>query len=163
MVADDPVGSPLLPPGARVVELEIPARPDYLDVVRMVVATAASLEPSFADDRIADLRIAVSEACTNAIDAHADLGQPDDTDRIVIRCDLADDRIEVEVVDRGGGFDPGDLDALPAVEDPARLDFERGMGIELMRTLTDETAFSSSEEGTSVRLVVYHTRIAEET
>lgn len=150
-----------MPSGARVVELEIPARPDYLDVVRMVVATAASLEPTFADDRIADLRLAVSEACTNAIEAHADIGEPDDTDRIVIRCDLGEDRIEVEVVDRGGGFDPGDLDALPGVEDPARLDFERGMGIGLMRTLTDETEFSSSEEGTSVRLVVYHTRIAK--
>ena len=156
---DDPWGD--VPHSARVVELEIPARPDYLDVVRMVVATAASLEPSFNDERIADLRLAVSEACTNAIEAHASLGEPDDTDRIVIRCDLAEDRIEVEVVDRGGGFDPGDLDALPAVEDPSRLDFERGLGIGLMRTLTDETEFSTSEEGTSVRLVVYHTRVAE--
>jgi len=145
-----------------VVELEIPARADYLDLARMVVVTAASLEPSFDDDRIADLRLAVSEACTNAIEAHADLGHPDDHDRIVIRCDLADDRIEVEVIDRGGGFDPGDLDDLPAVEDPERLEYERGLGIGLMRTLTDETEFSSDEEGTKVRLVVYHTRAAGE-
>lgn len=150
------------PPPSQVVELEIPARADYLDLARMVVATAASMEPSFADDRIADLRLAVSEACTNAIEAHAHLGDPDDTDRIVIRCDLADDRIEVEVVDKGQGFDPGDLDTLPAVEDPSRLDYERGLGIGLMRTLTDETEFSSSEEGTKVRLVVYHTRAADQ-
>lgn len=145
---------------ARVVELDIPARADYLDLVRMVVATAASLEPSFADDRIADVRLAVSEACTNAIEAHAALGHADEHDRIVVRCDLADDRIELEVVDQGGGFDLDDLDALPAVEDPERLAFERGLGIGLIRTVTDESEFSTSDVGTVVRLVVYHTRAA---
>lgn len=138
----------------QVVEFEIPARADFLDVARMVVTTAASIEPAFRDDRISDLRLAVSEACTNAIEAHASHA-PDADERIVIRCDLAEDRVEVQVHDQGGGFDPADLGELPAVEDPSRLDHERGLGISLMRTVTDETEFRAEPGGTAVRLVVY--------
>jgi serine/threonine-protein kinase RsbW len=144
----------------QVVALEIPARADFLDVARMVVTTAASIEPTFPDDRISDLRLAVSEACTNAIEAHA--GHNGSDDRIVIRCDLAADRVEVEVQDRGGGFDPTSVGELPAAEDPSRLDHESGLGISLMRTVTDETEFRAEPGGTSVRLVVYSARRVDE-
>ncbi|MBI2706254.1 MAG: ATP-binding protein [Actinobacteria bacterium] len=132
--------------------LEIPARPDYLALARQVVAAAAALEPTFRDERIDDLRIAVSEATTNAIEAHSDLSR---AERIVIRCNLDDDRIEVEVVDQGLGFDEDDLVALPEATAPDRLEYERGLGIPLMRVLADEADITSDEEGTAVRLVVY--------
>ena len=142
----------------QVVELEIPARADFLDVARMVVTTAASIEPTFPDDRINDLRLAVSEACTNAIEAHASQDGADD--RIVIRCDLAEDRVEVEIQDQGGGFDLDAVGEPPSADDPSRLDHERGLGISLMRTVTDETEFRAEPGGTSVRLVVYSGRRA---
>ena len=86
------------------ISLAIPAQPEYLSLVRAVVAAAAALDPGLGDARIEDLRIAVSEATTNAIEAHANLGSEE---RITIRCDLADDRIEVEVQDHAeSGFDP---------------------------------------------------------
>ena len=43
----------------------------------------------------------------------------DRNERIVIRCNLGDDRIEVEVVDQGSGFDPGGVEVMPEPEDPA--------------------------------------------
>jgi serine/threonine-protein kinase RsbW len=134
------------------VELEIPARPEYLSLARQVVAAAAALEPTFRDERIDDLRIAVSEATTNAIEAHADLAH---ADRIVIRCNLDDDRIEVEVVDQGAGFDQDGVVVVPDATAPDRLDYERGLGIPLMREFADEADITSDEEGTAVRLVVY--------
>jgi serine/threonine-protein kinase RsbW len=137
-----------------VVELEIPARADYLSLARLVVAAAASLEPTFRDERIDDLRIAVSEATTNAVESHADLTGDD---RIVIRCNLGEDRIEVEVRDQGPGFELDDVRAAPDAQAPDRLDFERGLGIPLMRVLADEAEIRSSDAGTAVRLVVYHT------
>jgi serine/threonine-protein kinase RsbW len=137
------------------VVLEIPARPDYLVVARQVVAAAASVEPAFRDERIDDLRIAVSEATTNAIEAHTDI---DSCDRIKIRCDLGDDRIEVEVLDEGGGFDPDDVTAAPDAAHPDRLEWERGLGIPLMRELTDETEIRPTRGGTAVRLVVHQRR-----
>ena len=79
-------------------------------------------------------------------------------DRIAIRCDLADDRIEVEVRDEGPGFDPDKLEPLAEITDPERLAMEGGFGLPLMRELTDETEIRSSEEGTAVKLVVTQTR-----
>jgi serine/threonine-protein kinase RsbW len=137
-----------------VVELDIPARPDYLSLARLVVAAAASIEPTFRDERIDDLRIAVSEATTNAIESHADLSGDD---RIVIRCNLGEDRIEVEVRDQGPGFDPSAVKPPPDPDAPDRLEVERGLGIPLMRILADEAEIRSSPDGTAVRLVVYHT------
>lgn len=134
-----------------VVELEIPARPDFLSLARLVITGAANIEPSFSDDRIEGLRIAVSEAVTNAIEAHASVGA---RERVVLRCDLAEDRIEVEVIDRGAGFDPDQAVAAPAPEHPDRLLHEGGLGLPLMRQLVDETEFRASPSGTVVRLVV---------
>lgn len=140
-----------------VVELEIPARPEYLALVRLVVSSAASIEPTMRDERIEDLRVAVSEATTNAIEAHAAL---DGAQRIRITCNLADDRIEVEVEDRAGGFQPDDVAALPSITDPARLEIEGGFGLPLMRILADEAEIRSSPDGTAVKLVVFQRRQA---
>ena len=56
------------------IEIELPALPDYVSFVRLVVAAVAELEPSLETSKIDDLRVAVSEAATNAIQAHARAG-----------------------------------------------------------------------------------------
>jgi serine/threonine-protein kinase RsbW len=134
------------------VRLEIPARVEYLVLARQVVAAAAAVEPRFHDERIDDLRIAVSEATTNAIEAHADFSGDE---RILIRCNLDDERIEVQVLDQAGGFDPAGVVGVPEPTAEDRLEFERGLGLPLMRTLADETEINVTEGGTAVRLVVY--------
>ncbi|MEZ5168124.1 MAG: ATP-binding protein [Acidimicrobiales bacterium] len=135
--------------------LEIPARSEYVSLVRVVVAAAAEIEPDMDSDRIDDLRVVVSEAATNAIEAHGLHGL---TDRIRIQCNLADDEVVVVVHDRGMGFDPSDVPELPEPGSPERLLHESGLGVHLMRTLTDESEISSDEGGTDVRLVVYSSK-----
>lgn len=134
------------------VELEIPAHRAYLAFARQVVGAAASVEPRFRMERIDDLRIVVSEAITNAVEAHLDQGTDD---RIRIRCNLEADHIEVEVFDRGGGFDPDDVPVLPDIDSVERLDHEGGLGLPLMRSLADETEIQATDGGTTVRLVVH--------
>src|SRR5690348_10680244 len=51
-----------------VVELEIPARPEFVGIARMAVGALAGIRPGLAYERIDDLRIVVSEACTSAIE-----------------------------------------------------------------------------------------------
>ena len=135
-----------------VIELEIPARAEYVGLVRLVVSSLATARRTLAEDRIDDLKLAVSEACTNAIEAHADV---DAAERVTLRWSEGDDRLQVQIDDRGPGFDPGQLPEHPPVTDPERLNFERGLGIPLIRTLVDEVAFDPSEVGTSVRLVMF--------
>ena len=141
------------------VELEIPARAEYIALVRLVVSSLAAGRRVLADDRVDDLKLAVSEACTNAIEAH-DAIEADD--RVVVRWQEADDRFDVSILDQGEGFDPSDLPEHPPVTDPERLNFERGLGIPLIRTLVDEVHFDSADSGTAVRLTLYCGRQGDE-
>ena len=135
-----------------VIELEIPARAEYVGLARLVVSSLASARRALADERVDDLKLAVSEACTNAIEAHA---ADDVEERVRVRWSEGDDRLQVQIDDRGAGFDPGQLPEHPPVTDPERLNFERGLGIPLIRTLVDEVAFDPSEAGTSVRMTMF--------
>ena len=74
--------------------LEIPARTDFVSFVRVVVAAAAELEPDLPNERIEDLKLAVSEATTNAINAHSRGGSDE---RIRVECRLVDDELEREI------------------------------------------------------------------
>lgn len=134
------------------VELSIPPRVEYLAVVRAVISAAAGLDPHISPERLDDIRLAVSEATTNAIEAHS---RCDSAETIDLRCDLGDGQVSIEVHDRGTGFDPSKLVPHPPVTDPERLQFERGLGIPLMRRLMDEHEVHPSPQGTLVRLVVY--------
>ena len=135
-----------------VIELEFPARAEYVGLARLVVSSLATARRALADDRIDDLKLAVSEACTNAIEAHAHV---DVDERVTLHWSESDDRLEVRVQDRGQGFDPGQLPEHPPVTDPERLNFERGLGIPLIRTLVDEVTFDPTEAGTSVHLTMF--------
>jgi serine/threonine-protein kinase RsbW len=134
-----------------VVELEIPARAEFVALARLVVSSFASTSFGLEDDRIDDLKIAVSEACTNAIEAH---DAADTDERVLIRCDDNEGHLEVRIEDRGRGFDPESLPEHPPVTDPTRLKFERGLGIPLIRSLVDDLDITSSHDGTQVRIVM---------
>ena len=122
--------------------LEIPARTELVSFVRVVVAAAAEIEPDMDAARIDDLRVAVSEATTNAIEAHDLHGV---TDRVRIQCNLADEQVAVVVHDQGMGFDPGDVPDLPEPDEPDRLLHESGLGVHLMQLLTDESEIQATE------------------
>jgi len=108
-------------------------------------ATRAALEP----DRVDDLVVAVSEACTNAIEAQLRIGE---LSPIELTCSVDGGVLEVRVQDRGAGFAPDDLRPRPPLHDPGHLELERGWGIQLMRALVDELVFDLTQQGTCVLL-----------
>jgi anti-sigma regulatory factor (Ser/Thr protein kinase) len=132
------------------VELEIPPRHDHLALVRLVVESTARLGGKIPDRRIDDLRLAVSEGCSNALDAQraVDCQLP-----VRVTIELSDEQVAVTLTDHAGGFDPHDVDPIPAATDPQRLRHERGLGIPLMRSLMDEVVFTRTADGTALRLV----------
>src|SRR2546423_8764237 len=135
----------------RAVQLEIPAGAEFVALARLVVSAMASAETQLSDDRVDDLKLAVSEACTNAIEAHDAI---DTDERVIVRCRDDESGLEVEIEDRGAGFDPSLLPDHPPVTDPDRLKFERGLGVPLIKTLVDEVEFSSSSAGTAVKMTM---------
>ena len=146
---------------APLIEFSLPARPEFVAVARELVASVAArrldLDPEHADD----VRLAVSEAVTNAIEVHNAHAIGRDVlirvRPVGVRGETAASAIEVEVVDAGPGFDPDTLQAHPQPTDPARLNFERGLGIPLIRSIVDDLAFDCSTQGTSVRMRIGRT------
>ncbi len=142
-----------LPDDGDEVTIEVPARPEYLSVVRNIVAATASIDPTFGEERLDDIRLVVSEAATNAIEAHLAAGNEN---RIGITVANRDDHVVVEVVDHGKGLADAEV---PDKEPTVRIGEEGGLGIPLMKAIADETDIHANEAGgTVVRLVVYPRR-----
>jgi serine/threonine-protein kinase RsbW len=129
-----------------VVSLSIPARAEYIVLCRLALtglARSRALEPEV----LADLKLALTEACSNSI-RHA--YQDDDrVGTVEVRYQLAADRISVEVVDDGVGFDP---DATTT--DEGELD-EGGLGIAIIRALVDEFSIESDGTGSLLRFTKF--------
>lgn len=137
--------------GGDEVILRVPAKSDYVALVRVVLAAAAAIDPDSRDDRVEDLRVAVSEAVTNAVEAHQSAGTDS---HVEVRCYTQGHQVEVTVRDRGPGFDPDTVPVVPDAESPDRMFFENGLGIPLMRRLVDKTDIENYDDGTFVRLII---------
>ena len=138
------------------VVLEIPPRRDHLALVRLVVSGTAAIERLVPERRLEDLRLAVSEACANAVDAQQAAGIDA---RLVVRIDVDEAAIAVTVTDHAGGFELEAVDPLPSATDPQRLRHERGLGISLMQSLVDDVTFTPTGDGTAVRLLIRATSL----
>ena len=118
------------------VTLRLPAAPYAVGIARTMVLSSAGVA-GLADDRIDDVRLAVSEAVTNAVQAHR---RVQSVAPVVVRTAVDGTRFVVEVGDAGPGLavdasaDP--LAALAADDDLGGLD-EGGFGIPVMRSLAD--------------------------
>jgi serine/threonine-protein kinase RsbW len=121
------------------VRLCIPAKPEYITLGRLALTGLSRIRP-FPEDTLADLKLALTEACTNSVRHAYDGG--DGT--VEILYELHDDRLVVEVSDTGEGFDhdaaePEDSDELS----------EGGLGIAIIRALADELEIGGRNGGGS--------------
>ena len=130
--------------------LDLPDRADFVSVARVFVAAIGTERAGLPHDRVDDLTIAVSEACTNAIEAYHGEGIRDG--RIRIRCLAVPGRLEVNVDDDGPGFGP-DVVLLTAVEGSVTGMPSPGRGLALIFALVDEAELRATSAGTSVRLI----------
>ena len=127
----------------HVVRLDFPAKPDYLLLARLALAGVARALP-LDEEAVADLKLAVTEACTNVIQ-HA-YGGDAGTGEIVVRYTVERGMVAVEVEDTGSGFE---LDVPQAASDRNG----GGNGLMIIRVLTDELSVSSAGTGTRVAFV----------
>ena len=128
--------------------LEVPVRPEAVTRARAAVRRVAA-DTGLDGDRIDDLVVAVSEACTNALEANL---RARCDDPIIVTVTAGATEIEVCVTDCGAGFEPDTLPVRPPLAHPGHLDVERGWGIQLMRELVDELVFDITGRGTTACL-----------
>ena len=131
--------------GVRTVRLRLPARPEYIALARLALTGLAEAR-TFGADAIADLKLALTEAVSNSV-RHA---YGEDGGQVEIRYELHADRISIEVVDDGDGFDP---DETPSFDGDELS--EGGLGIAIIRTIADELEIESSpgRRGSRLRFV----------
>lgn len=93
---------------------------------------------------LADVALAVTEACANVIEHSSDV-----EDEYEISVSVDEELCEIRVIDTGRGFDHQSLGG-----DLTDTSAERGRGISLMRALVDNVQFESKPQaGTVVHLV----------
>jgi serine/threonine-protein kinase RsbW len=127
---------------ASEIRLTIPAKPEFITLGRLALTGIARMraEP-ISQEVLGDLKLALTEACTNSV-KHA--YQEGGEGTVDILYELEPDRLAVEVGDAGGGFEPeasgeGNGDELS----------EGGLGIAIIRALADEVEIAEREGGGS--------------
>jgi serine/threonine-protein kinase RsbW len=130
------------------VRLVFPPHAKFVSIARLAVAGVAARTELTVDD-IDDLKVAVSEACTNAID-HAFEGRAAEAVvPIEVTIYPAPGELRVEVVDEGSGFDPK---RVPR-PDGELHDKQGGLGLYLIERLMDRVEVQSAP-GSGTRVVM---------
>jgi serine/threonine-protein kinase RsbW len=127
----------------RLVRLTIPAKPEYITLSRLALAGLSRVR-AFSEETLADLKLALTEACSNSV-RHA---YGDGDGHVDISFELLDDRLIVEVTDDGTGFELEDGSG-DGVGDELT---EGGLGIAIIRSIADEVEISGGPDGRGSRL-----------
>jgi serine/threonine-protein kinase RsbW len=134
------------PGDSHVVSLTIPAEPRWLALCRLVLAGLCQLGP-IDDETLADLKLAVTEACSNSVrHAYGDNG----SGLVGIRYELGADALAVEVVDAGQGFH-FDRRRPEIIQSDGDLR-EDEMGLAIIHALVDEVEIGAARDGQGARI-----------
>ena len=125
------------------IKMEISAKPEYVSIIRLTTSGIAN-KVGFCIDDIEDLKVAISEACTNAIKHSLD-------ERFIIIYSIIENGLTIEVIDNGKGYDRSSV-SEPDINNLK----EGGMGLFIIEALMDEVTVESQEgKGTSIKMTKY--------
>lgn len=131
-----------------VIELRIPCRPEFVGVARLAILGVASRMP-FSYDEVEDIRLAVGEACTTAVERAIKANKTDSA--LIIRSEIVDSKLTIDVLD---DVEPV---AAPSQDDESDEGFdEENIGALLMELLVDEIKVEETPgNGTRVQMIKY--------
>ena len=122
------------------ISMNMSVNPDFVSVIRLTLSGVAS-RIGFSLDDIEDMKVCVSEACTNAI-------KHNKKDEFQVKFYVYPDRLTIEVLDDGIGYDVDSL-ASPDLKNPKTS----GLGIFIIKTLMDEVEIKSCDKcGTIIKM-----------
>lgn len=124
------------------IEMKVPAKPEYVGVVRLSISGIAN-RMGFNYEEIEDLKVALSEAITNAV-THA--YYEDDKGEVTVGFGVYDNRLEIMVADRGGSFNLNDIKGgIGPYEQSESVETlrEGGFGLFLIDALMDKVEINN--------------------
>lgn len=123
------------------VSISLPCKSEYVSIARLSASVIAS-QMGFDIEAIEDIKVAVGEACNNAV-IHS---QSEATFAITYK--VMDQEFVCEVTDSGNGFDLNEYHE-PDLGDPKG----NGLGIFIMKSLMDDVVLDTeSGKGTKITL-----------
>ena len=129
------------------VELSIPPRSPYVGVVRLAVSSLAR-SAGLDEERVDDLKIAVSEACANAVLNNEEAGS---TEPVAVTWSEDPGLVRIEVSDRGATAAVSSGDEV----DTQGFSTRAVMSIALLRSLVDTFEFEArAGGGMTTRLLI---------
>ncbi|SMP58291.1 ATP-binding protein [Anoxynatronum buryatiense] len=128
----------------EMIELSIPHRSEYVSMIRLTVTAIAS-SMGFDIEDIEDIKVALSEACSNAI-MH---GGCSAEENFVVQFIREQKRLTISVSDFGKGY------SVQTLQDPKLEELnEGGLGIFIIRSLMDDVKIKTgSSQGTSITMI----------
>ncbi len=141
-------------------QLRIPIDTANLEIIRDFVAGIAQ-NMGFSDENIHRIELAVDEASTNVIE-HAYKGSSDNEKFILVQVTTYSDRLEIDVIDSGKGFDPEHIKA-PEMDVYLKKMKRGGLGLYLIKTLMDKVEYNIKPGVRNrVRMTKYKSNISED-
>jgi serine/threonine-protein kinase RsbW len=131
----------------REVTLALPMVPE-MEIEASKTATAIAEFMRMSPDRIDEVRMAVVEACINALE-HSRAVDEEVYVTFEVLGDKDPEKLRITVRDTGVGFSPEEL-AEPVIEEKLRSNRKRGWGLKIIRGLMDEVEIRSNPNGTTV-------------
>jgi serine/threonine-protein kinase RsbW len=125
------------------VEIHVAPRPEHVSAVRHVLGAMARMR-EFPPEAVEDLKLAVSEAVTNAFTRQGAAGTEEPVE---VRAFERDDGIAVEVMDSGPGFDPERYSGEPDEPSSEEFSFEHGLSLPVVRGLVEDLQIAVRPEG----------------
>lgn len=135
------------------IEIKVPAKSEYVGVVRLSTSGIAN-RMGFSYEDIEDLKVAISEAMTNAV-THA--YQEGEGGEVTVGFGVYEERLEVMVADHGGSFDLNKLkDSIGPYNqsEPIENLREGGFGLFLIDALMDKVEINN-DHGVIVLMTKY--------
>lgn len=128
-------------------QLALPMVPEMeIEASRIATSIAESIRMS--PDRIDEVRMAVVEACINALE-HSRASDREVFVTFQVLGETDPEKLRIMVHDNGVGFAPDDVEE-PTIEDKLKAMRKRGWGLKIIRGLMDEVEIRSGTEGTTV-------------
>jgi len=131
----------------REVTLALPMVPE-MEIEASKTATAIAEFMRMSPDRIDEVRMAVVEACINALE-HSRAEDKEVYVTFEVLGEKDPEKLRITVRDTGVGFSPEEL-ADPTMEEKLKSLRKRGWGLKIIRGLMDEVEIRSNPTGTTV-------------
>ena len=133
-------------------KMTVPNASEFVSVIRLAISGIAS-RMGFSIEEIEDIKVAVSEACTNVIQHAYDEQDDPNQHPILVNAIIYPKQLEIIIEDKGKGFDLAHI----GTDEQKKQSEEKlglGLGLTFIKSLMDDSEVTSEiGKGTRIKMI----------